>query len=382
MAQHAYDIQPQTSAPPLAHSPLHGRHIALGARMVAFAGYDMPVQYPSGVLAEHKHTRTQAGLFDVSHMGQIELTPFDTQANAADIFEELVAGGIANLEEGQMRYTQFMNAQGGILDDLMVTRFGKQLWLVVNAACKQADETHIRATLGGKLKITMRQRALLALQGPEAAAVLTRLIPEAAKLSFMAAQWVRWQGEYLLVSRCGYTGEDGFEISIPNGAADSFMAALLTHAEVAPVGLGARDSLRLEAGLCLYGHDMDSTTTPLEASLAWSIPKRRLTAGGFVGAAIVQGQVESGLEKKRVGLLPEGRAIPREGASIMVNDKEVGHITSGGFSPSLECGIAMGYVAIDFAAPDTSVIIIVRDKPIAARIVPLPFVPHNYHRGA
>jgi aminomethyltransferase len=364
----------------LKRTPLYDLHLEWGAKIVPFAGYEMPVQYPLGVMKEHVHTRTKAGLFDVSHMGQAKLVA--KTGDAAALFECLVPGGISSLKEGGLRYTQLTDAQGGILDDLMVTRFGDTLWLVVNAACKDADFAYIASALAGDGDLHIAERALLALQGPAAEAVLATLMPACAALNFMQACWTQWNGYDVLVSRCGYTGEDGFEISIEHGHAEALARALVAHEDVAPIGLGARDSLRLEAGLCLYGHDIDTTTTPAEADLLWSVPKRRREEGNFPGAERVVCQINQGVEKMRVGLLPEGRAPAREGTQIQNNDgQRIGVITSGGFGPTLGGPLAMGYVPPAYGAPDTQVQLIIRGKPQAARIVAMPFVPQNYKKG-
>ena len=361
-------------------TPLHALHVKLGAKMVPFAGYDMPVQYPLGVMKEHVQTREKAGLFDVSHMGQAKLTAHD--GDAAVLFEALVPGGITTLQEGRMRYTQLTNEQGGILDDLMATRFGDTLWLVVNAACKDDDFAHIAAKLEGRATLDIEQRALLALQGPLAETVLSALIPAAKDLVFMQAVWSDWQGEAVLISRCGYTGEDGYEISIGEDKAVALAEALLAHDDVEPIGLGARDSLRLEAGLCLYGHDIDTDTTSAEADLIWSVPKRRRDAADFPGADVVNAQLSNGMAKQRVGILPEGRAPAREGTEIQsVTGETIGTVTSGGFGPTLGGPLAMGYVPPAYAAADTEIRLIVRGKVMPARIAAMPFVPQNYKKG-
>jgi aminomethyltransferase len=360
-------------------TPLHALHLELGARMVPFAGYDMPVQYPTGILAEHKHTRASAGLFDVSHMGQIRLRGDDPAA----ALERLVPGDIRGLGPGEMRYTQFTDDKGGILDDLMVTRLGPELSLVVNAACKDADLAHLRAGLTGKAEAVPEfERALLALQGPRAAAVLVRHAPAAAALVFMTAAAMPVAGIDCLVSRSGYTGEDGFEVSLPAARAEELARRLLAEPEVAPVGLGARDSLRLETGLCLYGHDIDRTTTPVEAGLVWSIGKRRRADGGYPGAAVVARQLAEGVRRRRVGILPDGRQPAREGTEVL--DKAgaaIGRLTSGGFGPTLGAPVGMGYVESSQAAPGTAVGLVVRGKTLPGRIARLPFVPQHYHRG-
>jgi len=348
--------------------------------MVPFAGYDMPVQYPLGVLKEHVHTREMAGLFDVSHMGQAKLTAHE--GDAAVLFEELVPGGIVTLQQGHMRYTQLTDANGGILDDLMASRFGDSLWLVVNAACKDADFAHIADKLAGRATLEIAERALLALQGPKAEAVLAALMPACASLLFMQAVWTEWGGIDVLVSRCGYTGEDGYEISISEDKAEALAAALLAHDDVEAIGLGARDSLRLEAGLCLYGHDIDTTTTPAEADLMWSVPKRRRVAGDYPGAQIVAGQMADGLTKQRVGIIPAGRAPAREGTEIHDGQgRKIGMVTSGGFGPSLGGPLAMGYVEPQHAGLDTQIQLIVRGKAMPAKIAAMPFVPQNYKKG-
>ena len=364
----------------LKRTALYDLHLELGAKIVPFAGYEMPVQYPLGVMQEHIHTRAQAGLFDVSHMGQAKLTAHE--GDAAALFETLVPGGITSLKQGQMRYTQLTDAEGGILDDLMATRFDDTLWLVVNAACKDADFAHIAAALAGRADLEIADRALIALQGPQAENVLADLMPMCRDLAFMQAAWTEWHGAPVLVSRCGYTGEDGFEISIAHDLAEKLSRALLAHEAVEAIGLGARDSLRLEAGLCLYGHDIDTGTTPAEADLLWSVPKRRREAADFPGAQRVISQIADGVEKLRVGLLPEGRAPAREGTEIQNNDGEtIGVVTSGGFGPSLGGPLAMGYVSAAFSAPDTQVQLMVRGKALPARVAAMPFVPQNYKKG-
>ena len=373
----------------LARTPLYDLHQGLGARMAGFAGYAMPIQYPSGIISEHLHTRARAGLFDVSHMGQAILAAPD----AARRLERLVPGDIAALAPGQMRYTQLLDAHGHILDDLMVTRLPdeggrEQLALVVNAATKTEDFAHLSAELPGCLLTVLDDRALLALQGPRAAEVLSRHLASSAAgsiaaMPFMSARSFDWEGIALTISRSGYTGEDGFEISIPAAAASVLAKKLLDEAEVRPIGLGARDSLRLEAGLCLYGHDIDRTTGPVEAGLLWSISKRRRVEGGFFGYSQVKRAIDHGPARRRVGFLLDGKAPAREGADIAALDgKIIGRLTSGGFAPSLGRPVAMGYVDAPHAAPGTEVSLMARGKPLAAKIVPMPFVPHHYFRGA
>jgi aminomethyltransferase len=365
----------------LKRTPLYALHKELGARLVPFAGYEMPVQYPTGIIAEHTHTRTACGLFDVSHMGQVRLTAKPGQ-NAAAAMETLVPGDIAGLAPGQQRYTQFTNDSGGILDDLMVTSTGDHLIAVVNAACKDADLAHMQSALSDKVEIEpMFSRGLLALQGPQASTVLSRLVPQAATLKFMTGAWFVIETARCYVTRSGYTGCDGYEISTPADATDLIARKLLSYDEVKPIGLGARDSLRLEAGLCLYGHDIDTTTTPIEAGLLWSIGKDRRVKGGFPGAGVIQKQIAEGAPRKRVGLLPEGKAIAREGAEIMLGGKQIGTVTSGGFGPTLGRAVAMGYVERAQSANGTKVELMVRGKPVPAEIVPMPFVKHAYYRG-
>ena len=367
---------------PLRRTALYDLNLDSGAKMVPFAGYEMPVQYGLGVLGEHLHTRTKAGLFDVSHMGQARLIASDEDADAAALFEQLVPGGIQTLKEGRIRYTQLTNAQGGILDDLMATRFGNELWLVVNAACKEDDFAHIAQALDGQARLDIQQRALIALQGPMAASVLQRLVPEVTDLVFMQAAWMSWDAHEILISRCGYTGEDGFEISIATDQAEAFARALLAEDEVAAIGLGARDSFRLEAGLCLYGHDIDTSTTPAEAALLWSVPKRRRAEANFPGAAIINQQIENGPARLRVGIQPQGRAPAREGTVVQNQaGDEIGVITSGGFGPSAEGPIAMGYVTPESSEIGTQVNLIVRGKAMPALITALPFVPQRYAKG-
>ncbi len=352
--------------------------------MAGFAGYNMPVQYPTGILAEHLHTRAEAGLFDVSHMGQALLEG----PHAALRFESMVPGDIESLLPGRMRYTQLLDPEGHILDDLIVTRLQDQnsqqrLFLVVNAATKRADFAHIGSHLP-ELKLTiLSQRALIALQGPKAAAVLSRHAPGSiATMPFMSWKEVRTEAYDLFISRSGYTGEDGFEISLPAEQAETFADRLLAETKVRPIGLGARDSLRLEAGLCLYGHDIDSTVDPIEAGLTWSISKRRQLEGGFPGDRQLWSTFEKGPSRKRIGLLLDGKAPAREGAEIATLEGDVvGRVTSGGFAPSLGKPIAMGYAETAYTEPGTRLHLIVRGRPLAAKVTTLPFVPHHYYRG-
>jgi aminomethyltransferase len=360
-------------------TPLDALHRELGARMVPFAGYSMPVQYPAGILAEHAQCRTAAALFDVSHMGQAMLTG----RGGAAALERLVPGDIAGLKPMRQRYTLLTTPAGGIIDDLMVANLGDESYfLVVNASRKEIDLPHIRAHLTEGLRLAEQPtHALLALQGPQAATVLGRLAPDAASLPFMGVAPVTVDNVELLVSRSGYTGEDGFEISVSKDFADAFARILLAQPEVAPAGLGARDSLRLEAGLCLYGQDIDETTNPVEAGLTWTIGKRRRMEGNFPGADAVLAMLGNGPTRMRVGILPDGRAPARAGTEIFAADGTlVGKITSGGFGPTLNAPVAMGYVRRDLAGDGTALTLMVRDKPLPARVAPMPFVPHHYIR--
>jgi aminomethyltransferase len=367
----------------LAHTPLHDLHLALGARMTAFAGYDMPVNYPQGIIQEHLHTRAHAGLFDVSHMGQAILEG----AGAVRGFESLAPGDIEALRPGRMGYTQLLDESGGILDDLMVTRLadeaGRQrLFLVVNAAAKRHDFAHIAGALPDCALTILDDRALVALQGPKAA-VLEKFIPGVSKLAFMESREFDHAGAAFRISRSGYTGEDGFEISLPAAAAADFATRLLADPDVVPIGLGARDSLRLEAGLCLCGHDIDATTDPVEAGLLWSISKRRREQGGFPGFQRIRTAIAQGPARRRVGFLLDGKAPAREGAAIETPDgRTVGRLTSGGFGPSLGRPIGMGYVEAAAARPGAPVHLIVRGRAIPAKEAPMPFSPHAYFRGA
>lgn len=375
----------------LLHTPLFSLHTALGARMVPFAGYAMPLQYAEGIMAEHRHTRTQAGLFDVSHMGQVRLRARSgVVRDAALALEQLVPADIAGLASGRQRYTQFTNAQGGILDDLMVTRLGDDLLVVINAACKAADIAHMRAHLSDTCTLdVLEDRALLALQGPLAGQVLAALAPAVADMLFMDVRALDIAGAACVVSRSGYTGEDGFEISVPAAQAEALARTLLAQPGVAPIGLGARDSLRLEAGLCLYGADIDETTTPVEAALEWSIQKSRRAggarAGGFPGAEIILAQLSEGTARRRVGLLPEGRAPVRGGAGLFADAtlaSPVGKVTSGGFGPTVDAPVAMGYVSTALAQPGQAVAAELRGRAVPCTVHALPFVPAGFRRVA
>ncbi len=372
----------------LSKTPLNGLHQRLGAKLVPFAGYEMPVQYPAGILKEHNHTRDAAGLFDVSHMGQAFLISRDGNDPAVAL-ETLCAADLQSLETGRQRYSQLLNDQGGILDDLMVTRpieaLGTdRLYLVVNAACKADDFALIKEALGDAVQLKiLENRALIALQGPKAADVAARVLaPALATMPFMSQYLCSFQGETIWISRSGYTGEDGYEISVPNSIAEALAETLLAEDDVEPIGLGARDSLRLEAGLCLYGHDIDTDTTPVEAGLTWSIGKRRRTEGGFPGAPTILDQIANGTKQRRVGIKPDGRAPAREGTVITDSDgTEIGMITSGGFGATAGGPVAMGYVDSAFKAPDTPVLLSVRGKSLPAKVVKLPFVPPGFYRG-
>jgi aminomethyltransferase len=375
--------------PPLKRTPLHALHVASGGKMVPFAGYDMPVQYATGVLREHLHARQAAGLFDVSHMGQIALRPKSGKVgDAALALERLVPQDILAVAPGRQRYAQFSNDTGGLLDDLMVANFGDHLFLVVNAACKAEDEAHLRAHLSDSCIIEpLPDRALIALQGPKAESVLAKLCPDASAMRFMDSGPRSVGGIDCFVSRSGYTGEDGFEISVPADQAERLAKALLADGEVLPIGLGARDSLRLEAGLCLYGHDIDTTTTPVEGALEWSIQKSRRNggarAGGFSGADKILAQLANGAPRRRVGLRPEGRAPVREGAALFADEtstEQIGAVTSGGFGPSLNAPVAMGYLPSSLAAAGGLVFAELRGARLPLRIAAMPFVPNTYKR--
>lgn len=372
------DVSDQNSG--LLRLPLHDVHLELGGKMVGFAGYDMPVQYPMGVMGEHLHTRAKAGLFDVSHMGQILAYPIGTMEELALDLERLMPIDVAGLAPWHQRYGMLTNDAGGILDDLMIAHRGDHFLIVVNAACKAADFAHLQAHLRCA-KLTMcSDRALLALQGPLAEAALAQIIPETATMRFMQA---RIFGD-IWVSRSGYTGEDGFEISVPVPQVAAFARRLLAMQAVAPIGLGARDSLRLEAGMPLYGHDIDETTSPVEAGLAWAIQKVRRAggarAGGFAGAARILDELSNGVSRLRVGLRPEGRAPMREGTVLLDGAAQVGRITSGGFGPSLNAPIAMGYLPPSYGTIGTQIAGDLRGKPTPLRVCAVPFHPTSYKR--
>ena len=369
----------------LLNTPLNALHIELGARMVPFAGYSMPVQYPMGLMAEHHHTRAEAGLFDVSHMGQLRLVGPD----AAAAFESLMPVDVIDLPVGKQRYGLLLTDAGTIIDDLMFVNRGTDIFVIVNGACKVNDIAHIQARIGSRCQvIPMPERALLALQGPKAVTALSRLLPGVEKLVFMTGSAFEWQGAELFVTRSGYTGEDGFEISIGNEHVDSFARALLAQAEVKPIGLGARNSLRLEAGLCLYGNDIDTTTTPIEAGLNWAIQKVRRTsgarAGGFPGAHIVLGQLDGTypLQRKRVGLIAQERIPVREHVELQnTQGTKIGEVSSGLLGPTANVPVGMGYVDAASASLGTVVNAMVRGKAVPMIVSAMPFVPNRYYRG-
>lgn len=367
----------------LLETVFHDLHVELGAKMVPFAGYSMPVQYPLGVMKEHLHTREKAGLFDVSHMGQVLVRG----ENPAQSLERLVPVSIIPLAEGRQRYALFTNEDGGILDDLMVANRGDHLFLVVNAACKDADIAHMKAGLPDCEIEVVEDRALLALQGPSAEAALSALVPSAADMVFMDVAVVDTEFGELWISRSGYTGEDGYEISVSNETAVAFARALIAQDDVEPIGLGARDSLRLEAGLCLYGNDIDTTTTPVEAALEWAVQKARRNGGaregGFPGAQIILAQFEAGAGRRRVGILPEGRAPMRAHTMLYASEtatEPMGEVTSGAFGPSIEGPMSMGYVSTDCAETGTKIFADLRGKRVPATVEDMPFRPSTYKR--
>lgn len=367
----------------LLKTPLHTLHVELGARMVPFAGYSMPVQYPAGLMAEHHHTRDAAGLFDVSHMGQLRLEGPD----AAAAFETLMPVDVIGLAEGKQRYGLLLTEEGTVIDDLMFFNRGTDLFVIVNGACKAGDIAHIQEKIGARCKVVpMPDRGLLALQGPRAVDALSRLVPGVEKLVFMTGASFTWSGTDLFITRSGYTGEDGFEISVDGAKAEELARALLAQPEVKPIGLGARNSLRLEAGLCLYGNDIDTTTTPVEASLNWAMQKVRRKGGeregGFPGADKVLAQLENGPARKRVGLVALERIPVREHTELQSPDgRKIGEVTSGLLGPTIDKPVAMGYVGAEFASPGTKVNAIVRGKAVPMEVSAMPFVPNRYHRG-
>ena len=380
-------VSDSTSTPK--RTALHQRHLDLGARMVEFAGYDMPVQYAQGILQEHLWTRQNAGFFDVSHMGEAQIIASDGRHETAALaLEALVPCDVLNLQPGQQRYSQLLDQAGGIIDDVMITRLAGahnegRLLLILNASRKHIDSEHIAERLPAGVRLEQAtDRALVALQGPLAASILSQLAPGVTDLKFMHAAFFKILGIYCHVSRSGYTGEDGFEISLPSSEVTSIANALLDQNGVRPCGLGARDTLRLEAGLCLYGHELDLTTSPIEAGLAWSIQKRRRQSGNFPGADRIQSELEQGPPRLRVGILPAGRVPAREGTEILSSKGQpIGIVTSGGYAPSLSRPVAMGYVANDHSAIGTEVQLVVRGNAVPAHITALPFVPHRYFKA-
>ena len=365
----------------LHRTALYDEHVRLGAKMVPFAGYDMPVQYPTGVLTEHNWTREHAGLFDVSHMGQCSIIASDYDSACAAL-EKIVPADLKSLVPGQQRYSQLLNEAGGILDDMMITRQKDGFYVVVNAGRKLGDYAHLMANLPDVVELNIWDgHALLALQGPKSEAVLSALDAKASAITFMHSSQLSLGGIEARVSRSGYTGEDGFEISVPSKDVAKLWQLLLANNAVKPIGLGARDSLRLEAGLCLYGHDIDETTSPNEAGLMWSIAKRRREHGGFIGATRVQNEIITGTKRKRVGIKPDGRAPARESTVIQnAAGRAIGVITSGGFGPTVGGPVAMGYVETEYAAEGTPLLLLVRDKALPASVVKLPFVPNRFKR--
>ena len=370
---------------PLLKTPLHALHLELGARMVPFAGYEMPVQYQAGLIAEHRHTREAAGLFDVSHMGQLKLIGPD----AAAALETLMPVDVQGLAENKQRYGLLLTDEGTIIDDLMFVNRGDHLFLIVNGACKAGDIAHMQARIGSRCLVQpLPDQALLALQGPQAVGALQRLVAGVEKLVFMTGGAFDWLGTPLYVTRSGYTGEDGFEISLPGERAEAIARALLAQPEVKPIGLGARNSLRLEAGLCLYGNDIDHTTSPVEAGLNWAMQKVRRSggarAGGFPGAARILAQLDGTqpVERQRIALMARERVPVREPAELRnLDGQQVGQVTSGLLSPTLDKPIAMGYVRPGFATIGTELFAMVRGKPVPMEVVATPFVPNRYHRG-
>jgi aminomethyltransferase len=369
----------------LLNTPLHSLHLELGARMVPFAGYSMPVQYPQGLMAEHKHTRDAAGLFDVSHMGQLRLVGDD----AAAAFESLMPVDVMGLAVNRQRYGLLLTDEGTIIDDLMFVNRGDHIFAIVNGACKVGDIAHIQSKIASRCEvIPMPERGLLALQGPKAVAALERVVPGVSKLVFMTGSAFKWNGQDLFITRSGYTGEDGFEISVHGSHAEDLARALLEQPEVKPVGLGARNSLRLEAGLCLYGNDIDTTTTPVEAGLNWAMQKVRRTGGervgGFPGADKVLGQLDGSVPvaRKRVGLVALERVPVRDHTELQdAQGQRIGEVTSGLLGPTIDKPVAMGYVAPEFAVTGTRVNALVRGKAVAMEVAPMPFVSNRYYRG-
>ena len=363
--------------PELKRTALHALHIEQGARMVRFAGWDMPLQYPAGIMKEHRQCREQAALFDVSHMGQLVLSG----PSADSMLETLVPADIRNLSDGACRYTFFTHTSGGILDDLIITRTGDSFFIVVNASMCEQDVAHLRKHLNGQSLVQLYDQALIAIQGPQAVDVLGPVCGGVSSMAFMTSQETTIQGIACRVSRLGYTGEDGYELSVPNEHADAITREILADDRCALVGLGARDSLRLEAGLCLYGNDIDQTTTPVEAGMQWAIQKRRRAEGGFPGDRVIKQQLESGTDRVRVGIQVDGRVPARQGTPVCdLTGEVIGEISSGCFGPSTNAPVAMGYVATAMAEPGTKLLLTIRGKQHPATVAALPFVPHRYHR--
>ncbi len=369
-----------TSYPPsatLRKTPLYTAHSQAGAKIVSFAGYEMPIQYPKGIMGEHNHVRNAAGLFDVSHMGHIMIHGDDLAAK----FEGLVVADLLELPENHMKYSLLTNPEGGVIDDLMITRVKGGLYLVVNASRKAVDLAHIQSYLGKDRVEYLPSKSLLALQGPKAAPILSQLVPGIDKLKFMTIAQTSIGGMNAVISRSGYTGEDGYEIAIDAKDAEPVAQLLLKNQDVSWIGLGARDTLRLEAGLCLYGQELDETTTPIEADLKWTLGKRRRIEGNFLGEGIIKQQLQNGAARKRVCIRPDGRNIARGGAEIFLDNKKIGVVTSGTFSPTLNAPIAMGYVETQFSQIGQAVQLSIRDQLVPAKISPAPFVPSRYYRG-
>ena len=368
---------PGAARPELKRTALHSLHNECGARMVGFAGWDMPLQYPTGIMKEHRQCREQAALFDVSHMGQLVLSGPSADA----MLETVVPADIRNLKDGACRYTFFTNDSGGILDDLIITRTGESFFIVVNASMCEQDVAHLSKHLDGQSLVQLNDQALIAIQGPQAVDVLTTICADVSSMAFMTSIETTIHGIACRVSRLGYTGEDGFELSVPDEHAEAIAREILADARSGPVGLGARDSLRLEAGLCLYGNDIDQSSTPVEAGLQWAIQKRRRSEGGFPGDEVIQQQLASGTERMRVGIQVDGRVPARQGTPVCdLTGEVIGEITSGCFGPTTNAPVAMGYVAAKMAEPGTQLLLTIRGKQHPASVAALPFVPHQYHR--
>jgi len=362
-------------------TPLYKIHNNNAAKLVSFAGYYLPIQYANGIIAEHNHTRKAASVFDVSHMGQIKISG----PMIYDALEKLLPISFSRIAPGQIKYTQFLNKEGKIIDDLMIHRSfeDNQIWLVVNADCTEKDLDHLYNNLNRSYKIELiDDRALIAIQGPKSSNILKEFFNEIDNMPFMTGDWFTYDNEQFFVSRCGYTGEDGYEVSIKDRYAEEFISKLLKFEDVKLAGLGARNSLRMEAGLCLYGNDISTLTSPVEAGLTWSIPKERIENGGFIGHENIKKDLIDGVEKKLVGIKPLGKLPAREGTQILSkNGKIIGEITSGGYSPSLQAPIAMGYINAEILQKNCEILLNVRGNSLPAEIVSLPFVEHKYFRG-